>query len=359
VKIALVSPYSLEVFGGVQNQVRGLAHALSPTEHVTVIAPGGSVELDGVRTVGIGRVSSVPANGSRAPIAIGPRSWTATREILHGLRPDVVHVHEPFVPMVGLSTLRSHVAPVVATFHRGGTGRTYPLLAPLLRADFEKIGKRVAVSEEARETLRKVFGSGAAPIEVIANAIDLDRFSRPPKGGSSGQPVVVFVGRHEARKGLSVLLEAFGAGIGNAKLEVIGDGPEHTRLLQRFGRPGVVEFLGAIDDQALAEHLAGAQVFVAPSLSGESFGVVLLEAMAARTAVVASALPGYKAAAGDAAEFVPPGDANALRTTLTALLGSPARREALVAKGATRASQHSFSALAERYLAIYRSLLGR
>jgi phosphatidylinositol alpha-mannosyltransferase len=358
VKVALVSPYSLEVYGGVQNQVRGLAHALAATEDVTVIAPGKSIELDGVRTVGVGRVSSVPANGSRAPIALDPRSWFATREILHKIAPDIVHVHEPFVPMVGLAALQSHVAPVVATFHRGGSGRMYPLLEPLLRRDFEKIGERVAVSEEALATLRKVFGSSAASIEVVANAIDLERFSRAEKTGSSGQPVVVFVGRHETRKGLSVLLEAFGSGIGDARLEVIGDGPEHAKLLQRFSRPGVVDFLGAIDDRALADHVAGAQVCVAPSLSGESFGVVLLEAMAARTAVIASALPGYRLAAGDAAEFVAPGDAAALRQMLAALLESADRREALVTRGAARASHHSFTALAERYLAIYRSLLG-
>jgi phosphatidyl-myo-inositol alpha-mannosyltransferase len=357
VKIALVSPYSLGVYGGVQSQVRGLARALSASADVTVIAPGGSFELDGVRTVGVGRVSSVPANGSRAPIALGPRSWSETRETLRRLDPDVVHVHEPFVPTVGLATLRSHVAPLVATFHRGGAGRVYPLLAPLLRGDFKKIGARVAVSEEALETLRKVFGPLATSISVVANAIDLERFSEAPKGGSSGRQVVVFVGRHETRKGLAALLEAFGEGIGDARLEVIGDGPEHAKLLQRYSRPGVVDFLGAIDDQALAKHVAGAQVFVAPSLSGESFGVVLLEAMAARTAVIASALPGYRLAAGDAAEFVSPGDPAALRKALTTLLESPERREALVAKGVIRASQHSFSALAERYMVIYRSLL--
>jgi phosphatidylinositol alpha-mannosyltransferase len=358
VKIALVSPYSLEVFGGVQSQVRGLASALAATEDVTVIAPGKSIELAGVRAIGVGRVSSVPANGSRAPIALAPRSWFATREILHGVAPDVVHVHEPFVPMVGLSTLQSHVAPVVATFHRGGSGRIYPLLAPLLRRDFERIDERVAVSEEALATLRKVFGSRVGAIEVVANAIDLDRFSSAEKNGSSGRPVIVFVGRHETRKGLSVLLEAFGSGIGDARLEVIGDGPEHAKLLHRFNRPGVVDFLGAIDDQAVADHVAGAQVFVAPSLSGESFGVVLLEAMAARTAVIASALPGYRLAAGNAAEYVAPGDAAALRKALVTLLESANRREDLVARGVVRASRHSFGLLAERYLAMYRSLAG-
>jgi len=359
VKVALISPYSLEIYGGVQNQVRGLAVALSATEDVTVIAPGRSVEISGAETIGVGRVSSIPANGSRAPIALGSRAWRTTSEVLRTLRPDVVHVHEPFVPMVGLATLHSHVAPVVATFHRGGAGRVYPLLAPLLRGAYNAIDERVAVSKEALDTLYKVFGATAQSIEVVANAIDLERFADASKVESSGQPVVVFVGRHETRKGLSVLLEAFGSGVGGARLEVIGDGPEHAKLLDRFDRPGVVDFLGAIDDQAMAARVGAAQVLVAPSISGESFGIVLLEAMAARTAVIASALPGYQFAAGDAAQFVPPGDVTALRTTLGELLATPELLASLVAKGASRASGHSFHALADRYLSIYHALLER
>ena len=356
-RIALVSPYSLEVYGGVQNQVRGLAQALAASEDVTVIAPGASIAVGDTATKGIGRVTSIPANGSRAPITLAPSSWLATRDLLRSIHPDVVHVHEPFVPMVGLAALRSHVAPVVATFHRGGTGRFYPLLAPLLRRDFQGIGARVAVSDEALDTLRKVFGSTAGSIPVLSNAIDLERFSRAAQSGPTSRPVVVFVGRHETRKGLSVLLEAFGAGISDARLEVIGDGPEHAKLLQRFSRPGVVDFLGAIDDQAMADHVAAAEVLVAPSISGESFGIVLLEAMAARTSVIASAIPGYQLAAGDAAAFVPPGDATALRGALAELLASPERRADLVSRGVTRANGHSFRGLAAQYLQIYHSLL--
>jgi phosphatidylinositol alpha-mannosyltransferase len=261
--------------------------------------------------------------------------------------------------MVGLAALRSEVAPVVATFHRGGAGRIYPLLAPLLRRDFQGIEARVAVSDEALETLRKVFGAAAASIPVLPNAIDLQRFSRAADAAVPEQPVVVFVGRHETRKGLSVLLRAFGTGIGDARLEVIGDGPAHTKLSRRFSRPGVVDFLGALGDQEMAARVAGAEVLVAPSISGESFGVVLLEAMAARTAVIASSIPGYQLAAGDAAAFVPPGDAGALRATLAELLASPERRADLVARGTLRAREHSFPALAARYLTIYRSLLAR
>lgn len=356
-KIALVSPYGLEVFGGVQNQVRGLAAALAEREDVTVISPGRPIAVGDALSTGVGRISSVPANGSRAPIALAPRSWTETRDLLRNIRPDVVHIHEPFVPMVGLAALRSDVAPVVATFHRSGAGRLYPLLAPLLRRDFQRCGARVAVSDEARDTLRRVFGPIVDSMPVLANAIDLERFSRASAHAPTAQPVIIFVGRHEARKGLSVLLQAFGAGIGDARLEVIGDGPEHAKLLQRFNRPGVVDFLGALDDQAMADRVAAAEVLVAPSLSGESFGVVLLEAMAAKTAVLASAIPGYQLAAGDAAAFFPPGDAAALRRALTELLASGERRTELVSRGELRASGHSFTALATQYQTIYRSLL--
>lgn len=352
-----MSPYSLEVYGGVQNQVRGLAESLAATEDVSVIAPGRSVALGNLVTIGVGRVTTVAANGSRAPISLSPRSWAATRHALRDLDPDVVHIHEPFVPTVGLASLKSDAAPTVATFHRGGAGRFYPFLAPLLRADFARLAVHVAVSEEARATLRDVFGAAASTAQILPNAIDLERFSSAAIAQESRLPVVVFVGRHEPRKGLEVLLRAFGEGIADARLEVIGDGPEREQLERRFSRAGIVDFLGAIDDQAMAEHLGAAQVLVAPSVTGESFGVVLLEAMAARTAVVASAIPGYELAAGDAAAFVPPADAASLRRTLTELLARPDERADLVLKGIPRARSHSFSALARQYLGIYSRLL--
>jgi len=357
-KIAFVSPYSLEVFGGVQGQVMGLANALADTDEVEIIAPGAAQLRGKVHVHGVGPVTSVPANGSRAPIALGVRQWRATGELLRRFRPDVVHVHEPFVPVVGLAALRSGLAPIVATFHRGGAGRFYPLLAPVLRRDFQRISQVVAVSKEAAITLDAVFGQGARAISILPNAIDVDRFERASVLPSS-RPVIVFVGRLEARKGLTVLLEAFGDGISDARVEVIGDGPERERLERHFGRPGAVEFLGALDDLEMASHLASAEIFVAPALSGESFGVVLLEAMAARTAVIASSIPGYRLAGADAAMFVPPGDVEALRAAIIGLLASPDRRQVLLAAGRARAEAHSFSFLAGAYREIYESTLGK
>jgi phosphatidylinositol alpha-mannosyltransferase len=218
--------------------------------------------------------------------------------------------------------------------------------------DFET---RVAVSQEALSTMHAVFGSDIRDVEIVANGIDVERFSRASRA-QNDQPVVVFVGRHEHRKGLEVLLQAFSSDLG-ARLDVIGTGPEHARLRSEYERRGFIDFLGPVDDQLMASRVASADLLVAPSLAGESFGVVLLEAMAANTAVIASDLPGYRLAAGDAARFVPPGDVFALRDAIRDLLESSKSRDMLVQAGAARARQHSFSSLSARYRELYESSL--
>jgi phosphatidylinositol alpha-mannosyltransferase len=354
----MVSPYDVGVFGGVQNQVLGLARvfAISGGDDVAVFSPGRSDRRGGVQIIGVGRVVQVHTNGSVAPISIAPSAWRATKRALREFHPDVIHVHEPFVPAVGLAAARTRFAPIVATFHRGGAGSIYPHLGPLLRSTLAGLAVRTAVSEEAIVTLEAVFGSALSPVTILANAIDADRFADAVPVEHSGQ-LVVFVGRHEQRKGLRVLLEAFGDGLGDARLVVIGDGPESRRLRAQYARVGVVDFLGAVDNATMASYVTSADLVVAPSLSGESFGVVLLEAMAANTAVIASDIPGYRLAAGAAARFFPPGDVATLRAAIAELLESPMKREALVVAGSARANEHSFKALAVAYRAIYESLL--
>lgn len=354
-RVAIVSPYALDVFGGVQSQALGIGRELAASCDVLVVAPGPSGPRAGLVVKGVGAYVSIPANGSRAPIALAPAAWRATRKALEAFAPDVIHVHEPFVPLVGLAAATSELAPVVATFHRAGSGRLYPVLRPLLMSTYRGLAARVAVSLEAAETLRSLFGEREEPVEILSNGIDVARFERAAhlKGVV---PSVVFVGRHEQRKGLSVLLEAFSDDLG-ARLIVVGTGPQFDQLRRRYARPGMVEFLGPLDDEQMANAVASADVLVAPSLGGESFGVVLLEAMAAGTAVVASDLPGYRLAAGDAARFFPRGDVVALRAALRELLTDPLQRGELVARGSSRASSHSFSALAARYAEIYRGVL--
>lgn len=372
-RVALVAPYDLGAPGGVQGQVLGLARALARAgDHVLVVAPGypdrwlGAAAADGVHLAGTGAVVAVPANGSRAPIAASPLAGHRALAALDRFRPDVVHVHEPFVPGPAVTAMRRSGAPVVATFHRAGAGAGYRLLGPLLRPLAGRAALLIAVSEAARQTLGAVVGPLAERAEIVPNGVDLERFDQARRlaPAGSGQRIV-FVGRLERRKGAEVLLAALallatrpdtGTGAGtNARVEltVVGDGPLRPRL--EAGAPARVTFRGRLEDGALADEVAAADVLVAPSLDGESFGVVLLEAMAAGTAVVASDLPGYRLAAGDAARFVVPGDPAALAEALGALLADDEARATLAARGLARAATCDFAAVA----AAYRARFGR
>ncbi len=359
-RIALVCPYSLAAAGGVQRQVVGLAGALAAAgDDVTVLAPTGSGPLRPLvaRDVGVvyvGRSIAVPANGSRAPVALSPGTALRTVEALRRLRPDVVHVHEPLAPVVGLAAALAHVAPTVGTFHRAGVGIGYRAAAPVARRVVRRLDACTAVSEPAGDTLAAVLGRDPG-CDVVWNGVDLDRFARAQPWPGERQSVL-FVGRHERRKGLDVLLDAFTAVPGDVRLVVVGQGPLTPSLRRRCAGDGRVEWCGTVPEDELARRLVAATLFVAPSLGGESFGLVLLEAMAAGAAVIASNLPGYRAAAGDAAYFVPPGNPWALARAIVDLLEHDDRRQALVEAGRLRVLERSFRRLASWYQARYRTL---
>jgi phosphatidylinositol alpha-mannosyltransferase len=376
----MVCPYDLSVPGGVQAQVSGLAEALQREGvSVTVVAPAANGEAppDGCGFIRVGRSVRIAVNGSLAPVAPGPVAMARTVAGLRRLRPDVVHVHEPFVPGSSLAALATGTHPIVGTFHRAGSDVVYRgagvLLGPLAR----RIDAAVAVSEAARATALHVLGRRLEIRSVIPNAVDLRHFENLRPTTADGSPTpdsdgradplrIVFVGRHEERKGLVVLLEAFrllrAPGFGPAqpcRLLVVGAGPETGRLIERYGADDSVEWLGAVDDAEKARLLGRADVFVAPSIRGESFGVVLLEAMAAGAPVIASDLPGYRLAAGDAAVLVPAGDAGALAGALASVLGDRSERERLAGLGGERVRGFSMDAIAERYQQLYASLLAR
>src|SRR5579875_2069123 len=350
-RVAMVSPYALGSFGGVQRQAIGLARALSEDE-VRLFSPAPTGDPDGCDAVSLGRSLAIPANGSRAPLALAPGAWRRTRRALVAFQPDVIHVHEPFAPVVGLAASSAPGAPVIATFHRSGASSGYRAFGPLLRPIVRRLACAVAVSEAAASTLRAVLGGSEDVLEILPNAIDRSRFA-DARRVPTRRPTIVFVGRLEARKGVSVLLEAIARSPRHFDAWIIGDGPEGPSLRRRFGGIEGVTFLGPLGDDEAAARLASADVAVAPSLGGESFGVVLLEAMAAGTAVVAADLPGYRLAAGDAACYVPPGDARCLAAALRSLLTDRSRREHLVAAGHRRVAPRGFPALAQRYLARY------
>jgi phosphatidyl-myo-inositol alpha-mannosyltransferase len=354
-RIGLVCPYSLSIPGGVQGQVLGLARALRTAGHeVRVLAPCDGPPPDAGVTP-LGNCVPLAANGSVAPIA--PDAACALRTI-RSLRDedfDVVHLHEPLVPGPCLTTVLFANAPMVATFHAAGVSAAYRWLGPVLSWLSQRFAGRAVVSEDARRLAGTYLGGD---YEVLFNGIEIERFAKAVPAPSTG-PTIFFVGRHEPRKGLAVLLEAMAGLPADARLWIGSDGPETAELQARTAGDDRIEWLGRISDDEKASRLQGADVFCAPSLHGESFGVVLLEAMAARTVIVASDLPGYRNVARPDREalLVPPGDPEALAAALRTALTDRQTEERLLAAGDLRADEFSMERLAERYVALYERAL--
>jgi len=364
-RIALVCPYSCTVPGGVQTQVLGLARALrSRGDEVAVVGPADrsatselldAAALGGAVFVRVGDGVAVAVNGSRAPVSPWPATMRRTVSALRRFGPEVVHVHEPFVPGPSLAALLRGPRPVVGTFHRSGADFAYRAFGHLVGTWSGRLDAVLAVSEDASTTARTCIGHLPVHIAIIPNGVEVARLASAVPWPAKG-PTVVFVGRHEPRKGLEVLLEAFAGLPAAAHLWVLGEGPETARLRARFGTDTRIEWLGAVDDEKRARRVAGADVFVAPSLGGESFGVVLLEAMATGTAVVASDLPGYRLAAEGAARLVPPGDRAALARAVGQVLSDSAEQQALRERGRARALECDMSVTADAYREVYAGL---
>jgi phosphatidylinositol alpha-mannosyltransferase len=362
VRVVLVCPYSLSLPGGVQGQVLGLARTLRHRGiSATVLGPcDGPPPEAGV--ISVGPSVSLAANGSVAPLAPDPPAIRRTLEVLSSEQPHVLHLHEPLVPGPALAALLAGSVPAVGTFHASGRVPAYVWLRPAVRAVARRIGLRTAVSPEARALAERWLGGAC---HVLPNGVEVERFAKadhwpaPDTPGSTGR-AILFVGRHEPRKGLEVLLRAFSKlERRDAVLWVAGEGPA-TAALAAAAPPGV-EWLGRISDGELAQRLRTAAVFCAPSLHGESFGVVLLEAMAAGTPVVASDIAGYRDVARDDREavLVPGGDVAALTNGLRRVLDDPTLAARLVDAGTARAANFSMERLAARYADLYESLLAR
>jgi phosphatidylinositol alpha-mannosyltransferase len=279
---------------------------------------------------------------------------------------DLLHLHEPFAPGPGLACLLGCSEPKVGTFHRAGAGVAYRALGLGARWAARRLDVRCAVSPEAMSTAARVLGGS---YDVVGNGVEVERFSGASPWAAEG-PTVLFVGRHERRKGLGVLLEAWdrlaseqssGAGP-SPTLWVAGEGPETGYLRRRYPQAPGLEWLGRIGDTELASRLAGAHLLCAPSIGGESFGLVLVEAMAARTAVIASDIPGYGFVAAGHALMLPPGDTAALvdglrRGLWDAATGTGLCSPSALDAAAANAQRWSMQALASRYVAIYRGLV--
>jgi phosphatidylinositol alpha-mannosyltransferase len=292
-----------------------------------------------------------------APIAPDPSAQLRTIRALRDERFDVVNLHEPFAPGVTQTALLFKQQPLLGTFHAAGEIAAYRYLNPIVRWMAGKLDLRCAVSEDAR-AMAEHFAGGE--YELVFNGVELEPYATATPWPSD-EPTIFFLGRHEPRKGLAVLLEAMGEMPAGVRLWVGSDGPETEALRRQVAGDVRIEWLGRLGDREKVERLKAADVFCAPSLSGESFGVVLIEAMAAGTAVVASDLPGYAnvARAGRDALLVPPGDAGALAAALRRVLTDPALSAGLVASGEGRAAEFSMARLAETYIGLYERVAAR
>jgi phosphatidylinositol alpha-mannosyltransferase len=350
----MVCPYSLTVPGGVQQQVMGLSRELRRMGiEVRVLGPcDGPPPATFVTPLG----NSLPtaANGSIAPLAPDPSAALRTIRALSDEEFDVLHVHEPLAPGPTITAVLVRTAPVIATFHIAGESAGYRALSRAAAQVADRVSVRIAVSKDARELAERYLGG---EYQVWFNGVELDAYRSSPAAPTSG-PTIFFCGRHEERKGLDVLLAAMAELPDDVTLWIASTGPDTARLRAATANDARVVWLGRLSDADKIARLKGADVFCAPSLHGESFGVVLIEAMAADTAIVASALDGYRNVATDDVDslLVEPGDAGALAAALQRVLTDRALRDRLVAAGSSRADDFAMRTLAEMYAVEYRRL---
>lgn len=352
-RIGMVCPYSLTIPGGVQQQVLDLARAMRAKGHeVRVLGPCDGPPPESFVTP-IGNSLPTAVNGSVAPLAPDVPAALRTIRALNDEAFDVLHVHEPLVPGPSLSAVLMKMAPIVATFHSAGESAAYRVFSRQLTRIASRIDIRVAVSKDAVELAQRYI---EGDYEVLFNGINVESYGGPELPRENA---IFYIGRHEPRKGLGVLLEAMELLPRDVRLWVASDGPETAELKTRFGGDDRIEWLGRISDEEKVRRLKTARAFCAPSLRGESFGIVLLEAMAASTPVVASRIDGYTNVATHDVDslLVEPQDPRALADALARVMVDPRLSARLTAAGLDRAKEYSMDVLADRYIDIYQRLL--
>jgi phosphatidyl-myo-inositol alpha-mannosyltransferase len=361
-RIGLFAPYDLARSGGVGTHIRAQARALRARGHDVFVCGPASAPLSNGE-IRLGGSTIVTFGGTESGIGLDPRSFSQVRQLFRSQAFDIAHVHEPMVPIVPWAVLLTARCPIVATFHvhREEGHRWYPLARPILAPLMRRIGHRIAVSESARRTIARHF---PGTYDVVPNGIDVSAFAAPkprPRELEPGGFTVLYVGRLEPRKGVDVLIQAMPivrAQIARARLVIVGDGPDRDALasLARSVNAGAT-FAGRVEDTALPGYMQAADIVCSPALGGESFGIVLLEAMACGTPVVASRIEGYVALIGDddCAVLVPPRDPAALAAALARLLSDEGRRRALAERGAAKARQYAWPEIAARLERIYES----
>jgi phosphatidylinositol alpha-mannosyltransferase len=351
VKIGLVTPYVYPLPGGVNQHVRYLYENLRLRGHdVRILTSSHGLqrasEGDVIR---IGKGFSVPTNGSVGTVTLSPRYLSQVRDVLEREQFDLLHFHEPFVPFLSLVVLRESTSVNVATFHAfGGFSPAYELGSRIMGPYAKRLHGRIAVSAAARHFIDRYF---PGDYKVIPNGVDTGRFRRavPIARWHDGTRNILFVGRFEPRKGLLDLLKAYRilrkTGC-QCRLLVVGGGPQEreARRYLMTRKMGGVEFLGRVSDEERDALFKTADVYCSPATGGESFGIVLLEAMSAGTAIVCSDIHGYKGVVRRGREglLVPPHDKKALAAALARVLRDDELRESMGESGLERAQEFSW-----------------
>lgn len=369
-KIALVSPYDFSVPGGVVKHIYYLARHFREMGHdVKVIAP--CSREDSPLSEYLVKVSSlvvgIPSAGSVARVSVSPLVYRKAKKILEEENFDVVHIHEPLTPMLPVAVLRHSKTLNIGTFHAYRPD-PHPVLEysdVLLRRLANKLDGRIAVSMAAKDYISRYF---PGDYRIIPNGVDLDFFqsrAKPIERFCDGRLNVLFVGRLEKRKGFGFLLDAFKivrAEVPQARLLVVGafDDDDKKPFVEYVRRNRIhgVRFIGRVPEEELPRYYHTCDVFCAPSLGYESFGMVLVEAMAAGKPVVASAIPGYTEVVKSGAEglLVPPGDSQALARAIIHLLNNPQLREWMGEMGRRKAARYSWRQIASEVLEYYQEV---
>ena len=353
-RIVLVCPYAWDAAGGVQVHVGDLAAQLRGRGHeVLLIAPNDPV---GRRLAG--SVVRIPYRGTVAPLAPSPFAVRRLRRAFERWRPDVVHVHEPLTPSTSMWATFASTAPVVATFHAHlDRSRLFEASAPLLRRVARRLRATIAVSDAAASFLRRALPE-LRPV-VIPNGVDVDAFARAQPEDLPPGRRVAWTHRLDPQKGFRVALDALGillADVPDARLIVGGDGGDRAAV---EGLPPTVAdrvtLLGALPHDRVGRILRSCEVAIAPAAGQESFGIALVEAMAAGTPVVASDIPGYREVVTGRMDglLVSPGDPNALAGAIREILQDAALAVALADGGRARARAFDWAVVAERLEAVY------
>lgn len=366
-KIALVSPYDYAYPGGVVNHISHLHDQFIDMGHVVkIITPCSNkkVCLDSQDMIALGKPFPVPSGGSIARPSLSPVLSSPTRAILDRERFDIIHLHEPLVSALPLTILRISRSVNVGTFHAcHREPRGYQLMRPFVTKWFHRLDGKIAVSRPAMDFVSKHF---PGDYTIIPNGIDVEHFSAevsPIEMFCDGKLNILFVGRLEKRKGLRYLINAYKkvkTELPNSRLIVVGPGARRTyeKLVIKANLEDVV-FAGYVSNEELPRYYKTADLFCAPATGEESFGIVLLEAMAAAKPIVASNIDGYASVMRHGVEglLVPPKDEQALAHAIIGLLGDKSLRQEMGSRGRLKAEEYDWHNIAHRVVEYYSSLL--